>query len=606
MKHVIILLLTFIITNSIFSQTGPGGVGTTDGMSSLVLWLDANTITGTPGTTITTWVDGSGNGYDFNFGNGAVYNNPAVNGYPAFNFNGSSHYFERAYTAAINPSNFTIFTTNKVASNSTYKSLITSRSNSPTQKGYILYSLPTNNHWQFWTGGAGWESTPNPSTTSTVGSWSGQSFDFLDATNAVHLFIDGNLNGSNTHSYSPNTTTPCRIGAGATEGSASFHFKGEIGEVILFNTVINSAQKTIINNYLAAKYNYPLGTNDLYSQDNTANGNYDHDVAGIGRVDASNLHNDAQGTGIVRILNPTGLGDDEFLIWGHNNALQQANETTDIPSPVVARFTRVWRVNEVNSASNAVDVGAIDIRFDLTGLGAITPSDLRLLVDTDNDGVFSDETPISGVVSLGNDIYQFTGVTTISNNVRFTLGTINKTQTSLPIELLNFSATPINNESVSLEWQTVSEFNNDYFTIQRSKDGVNWQEISKVDGAGNASSLLSYFTADKHPYMGVSYYRLKQTDFNGEFEYSKISLVNIIDENNLKIFPNPANNQITILGKQAKLKEITIHNALGQDVTALTKKNVKNDAHLVIDLSKLNPGVYYIKTKTTTSIIHKQ
>ena len=606
MKNIIILI--FIITSPLFSQTGPGGVGTTDGTSSLVLWLDANTISGTSGSTITSWNDGSGNNYDFTVGNGAVFNDPSVNSYPAFNFNGSSHYFERTFTAEITPSNFTIFTATNVTSNGVHKAVISNRDDPAggATAGFILYSVPTSNAWEFWTGRASgtWETTTGG--TSTAGSWASQMMDYQNIANGKELYSNGSIDGTSTHSMTSNPSRPCRIGAGQNESSPNFYFNGDIGEIIMFNTVINTAQKVIINNYLAAKYNYTLASNDIYNEDNLGAGNYDHDVAGIGRVDASNIHNDAQGTGIVRILNPSGLGDDEFFIWGHDNGIQQAFETADVPAPVVARFDRTWRVSEVNSSNGAIDVGAIDIRFDLTGLGTITASDLRLLVDTDNDGVFIDETPISGATNVSGNIYQFSGVTAITNNLRFTLGSINISQTPLPIELLNFSAVPINNELVKLNWQTGAEINNDYFTIERSRNGDKWQEISRVDGAANASSLISYSVTDKHPYTGVSYYRLKQTDFDGKFENSEIKSVNINSKNNFQIFPNPTNNQITILGKQVELREIVIYNTLGQDVTSLTQKIVKNGEQLVIDLSKLSSGVYYIKTKTTSNKVYKQ
>ncbi len=253
------------------------------------------------------------------------------------------------------------------------------------------------------------------------------SYDALAAT-GKQLYRNGILlqNVAGTSTYNSHATHRFNIG-GNTSGSNGF--AGDVTEIIVFNNKINTAQRIIIENYLAAKYGLTLGANDIYTQDNPGNGNYDHDVAGIGRVNASNLHDDAQGTGIVRIVNPTNLDNNEFLMWGHNNGVQQAIEIADVPFPVQARFDRVWRVSEVNSTSTAVDVGNIDVRFDLTGLGSVTASDLRLLVDTDNDGFFNDETPISGATSLGSNIYEFSGVSAIANNLRFTLGTINSSQT---------------------------------------------------------------------------------------------------------------------------------------------------------------------------------
>jgi hypothetical protein len=91
----------------------------------------------------------------------------------------------------------------------------------------------------------------------------------------------------------------------------------------------------------------------------------------------------------------------------------------------------------------------------------------------------------------------------------------------LPITLLNFTAVP-NGQVVDLSWTTASEINNDYFTIERSVDAVNFSSVLVREGAGNSSVVLTYTDVDAMPLMGLSYYRLKQTDFNGDFSYSDI------------------------------------------------------------------------------------
>ena len=88
----------------------------------------------------------------------------------------------------------------------------------------------------------------------------------------------------------------------------------------------------------------------------------------------------------------------------------------------------------------------------------------------------------------------------------------------LPIELYDFSA-EVNNSSVIVNWTTATEINNDFFTIERSLDGRNWSVLGYVDGAGNSNSMLNYEFIDNMPVNGVSYYRLKQTDYDGKFEY---------------------------------------------------------------------------------------
>jgi hypothetical protein len=178
----------------------------------------------------------------------------------------------------------------------------------------------------------------------------------------------------------------------------------------------------------------------------------------------------------------------------------------------------------------------------------------------------------------------------------------------LPVELINFSAIAWGERQVKLNWQTASEINNDYFTIERSQNGLEWGEVMRIDGTGNSSSPLGYSTIDAEPHVGLSYYRLKQTDFDGKFKYSLIRSVGIEKLTNLQIelHPNPVSIQIVIRGDSSELEEITIYTMLGQDVTLLAQKIERNDAKLVLNISQLSPGIYYIKTKTAASKIYKQ
>ena len=186
--------------------------------------------------------------------------------------------------------------------------------------------------------------------------------------------------------------------------------------------------------------------------------------------------------------------------------------------------------------------------------------------------------------------------------------TANLLCTTLPIDLISFEAEPQLNNTVECNWQTASEQNNDFFTIERSRNGFDWTAIKEIKGAGNSSTLLSYTSIDSKPYPGISYYRLKQTDFDGQFNHSQIRSVNFnnYSDNQVQIYPIPATNQIIIKGNESELKQLKIYNALGQDVTSLTKQISGGGSKLVIDLSNLNTGIYYIKTKTTANKVYKQ
>jgi hypothetical protein len=89
---------------------------------------------------------------------------------------------------------------------------------------------------------------------------------------------------------------------------------------------------------------------------------------------------------------------------------------------------------------------------------------------------------------------------------------------TLPIELISYSP-EVKPDRINLNWTTGSEINNDYFTIERSRDLYGWEVMGFVEGAGNSSVPIDYSFSDLNPLDGLAYYRLKQTDFDGAFKY---------------------------------------------------------------------------------------
>jgi hypothetical protein len=592
-----------VSTNFGTAPKGPGGVGTTDGSSNLVLWLDASNVTGSNGATINNWEDASGNGNNFTGGNGATFQTAGTNGYPVFEFNGTSDYFEMPYSASLNTSEFTVMTAANVTGSSGYKALVSNRDDpaGSATAGYILYAHPNSNQWRFWTGrsGGGWQQTNG--VVSTAGSWASMSMSYAATANGKKIYVNNILKNSSTHTMTLNPSRPYRVGAGRNEGSPAYYFQGTIGEVIQYDEVLNDAARIIVDNYLAAKYGFTLSLNDMYTFDDAANGNYDHDVAGIGRVNASNIHNDAQGTGITRVLNPTDLDNNEFMFWGHDNGAIAANNITDVPNGVDSRLERVWAVSEVGPSSNSVDVGAIDIVFDLASIaGSFSTSELRLLVDTDADGSFTDEAPIAGAIDVnGSGQYLFAGVTAISNNVKFSIGFA--PTSALPIELLSFEAEIVDEEYVQIEWITASEINNDYFTLEKSIDGVEYVEIDEIPGAGNSSTAITYEAEDYELIPGVTYYRLTQTDFNGDFKVFPPKPVEYQKEANQltieSVGPNPFNDQFTINYSVTMSipVEMIITNVNGVEVhREYLSPDEGINKHVFLEGSSFIPGIYLL------------
>ncbi|MGZ4048165.1 MAG: T9SS type A sorting domain-containing protein, partial [Bacteroidia bacterium] len=147
-------------------------------------------------------------------------------------------------------------------------------------------------------------------------------------------------------------------------------------------------------------------------------------------------------------------------------------------------------------------------------------------------------TELTTASAITGDKVQFNGYN-LTLDGYYTIGTKNYPVSPLPIELLNFNAI-MNNGKVDLNWTTATESNNNYFTIEKSKDGVDFETVTEIRAAGNSTATIDYTDQDPNPYSGISYYRLKQTDFNGQYTYSSLAAVNYyFGEDGISIYPNP-------------------------------------------------------------------
>ncbi|GAB4331309.1 MAG: hypothetical protein OHK0038_06090 [Flammeovirgaceae bacterium] len=127
-----------------------------------------------------------------------------------------------------------------------------------------------------------------------------------------------------------------------------------------------------------------------------------------------------------------------------------------------------------------------------------------------------------------------------------TFGNLLNGNNPLPVTLVSFTGKAVN-KTVVLDWVTASEFNNAYFDVQRSEDGVTFETIGRVNGNGTTNIRHDYQFTDVEPMLGVNYYRLKQVDTNGVSEYSKVIAVSFSQEDlggaQVLVYPNPSRNQ---------------------------------------------------------------
>jgi hypothetical protein len=137
----------------------------------------------------------------------------------------------------------------------------------------------------------------------------------------------------------------------------------------------------------------------------------------------------------------------------------------------------------------------------------------------------------------------------------------------LPIQLLSFNAIK-NNQQVDCKWSTALEFNNDYFTIERSEDALNFNPIGITDGAGNSNSILNYQFTDYNPFVGINYYRLRQTDFDGHSTVSEIKAVNMDVDSDVKLLSAYfANEELVFNFNQGvAINKLNLYDVLGRVV----------------------------------------
>ncbi len=167
---------------------------------------------------------------------------------------------------------------------------------------------------------------------------------------------------------------------------------------------------------------------------------------------------------------------------------------------------------------------------------------------------------------------------------------------SLPVDLISFEAKSIDNKTVKLNWSTASEINNSHFEIERSQDGQRFSLIDIVNGTGNTTQLMTYATVDQKPARGLNYYRIKQVDLEGSFEYSKIEVAEI-KNNLLEVFPNPAKNVLFVNGFENENFQVSIYNQIGRLIKRLDTSDNE------FDISGIPSGVYYFQF-TSSKINH--
>ena len=231
----------------------------------------------------------------------------------------------------------------------------------------------------------------------------------------------------------------------------------------------------------------------------------------------------------------------------------------------------------------------VTLTWDNTSCGVTLLPDLRVARFNNTFWANEGNTATTGSVAAGTVT---SGVVTSFSP--FTLSSVTAAN-PLPVELLNFNAA-YNGHAVDLNWTTVSEINNDYFTVTRSADGFYFYDLKTIDGAGNSGTQKFYATKDNEPLSGISYYRLKQTDFDGASSLSGIVPITIHRDGLDVVFINTQADGTIAVGISGNTADKTIFEILdvtGRMVYQRTFSGLKEQTvHLP---AYLNEGIYLLR-----------
>lgn len=173
--------------------------------------------------------------------------------------------------------------------------------------------------------------------------------------------------------------------------------------------------------------------------------------------------------------------------------------------------------------------------------------------------------------------------------------------TVFPVEFLDFEATLQSDQSVICEWSTAREMNNELFEIERSLDGMVFESIGEVPGAGNSNSVQSYDFTDTHPLTGTSYYRLRQVDFDGRFTYSEVRKVELTFQPDLALeytfYPNPVKEVLRVRLEASASSEypafMRLNTTTGATVAQKSISISEGTNEFTLPLGNLSPGMYF-------------
>ena len=296
----------------------------------------------------------------------------------------------------------------------------------------------------------------------------------------------------------------------------------------------------------------------------------------------------------VSMSSPSSSTDQFMAEYQHIDPISIGNVNNLDPGLNHVSRCEYWILNRMNGTSKV----NVTVSWNTNSCGVTTIGDLRVArwdvasnkwKDHGNNGTTGNST--SGTVQSSSQptVYGF-----------FTLGS-STNNNPLPVELSEFTAQLISS-TVVINWKTMSEINNSYFDIERSSDGQNFTSIAKVPGSGNSTEMHSYVYEDFAPLDGVSFYRLRQTDFDGKYEIFDPVSINSKGENGefkiLSISPNPFSTTVKIDYFSPSQGEMDFQLMdIGGNIVSSSHRSSNHgvEVETLQNLEGLQTGVYFLK-----------
>ncbi len=611
MKKVIFI---FILSLTVFSVKPQGS------LTDASIWLKANTGTvPSTGTGSLTFWSSLGSTFGITIIGTPTFNEIGYNYNPKIHLNGNDNYLE--HTEVTLGSVYAVLQLEDLTRQYTHLSTWRDVSIAPHANGNLHGgSDGVSGAYQF---NYGTEFTQN-----NVWKTNGLLVGYSNPYSGIHQLVSAVATGGDQVVYGDRLLGGQRGGL-STQNIPERDWLGDVSEIILTPGNSTIAERRNIESYLAIKYGITLdnsggGTQGDYTSaisgivwDASNLPSYHNNVIGIARENAINFYQKQSHTVddttrvfvgdlvTTNVANTGTIPNDGYLVVGNNQGKMCATTASnaEMPNlcsvtPLYSRIEREWKVNRSFMSS---DFG-MDFKMNSCAvLGSINPAHLRLLVD--NDGDFSnggtnclyngDGSGISITYSGLEITIKNLSPSIIPNNQTcyITIASID-VATPLPVELEKFGANCIDDD-IELTWSTLSESNNDFFTIEKSRDGAIFEKVAVINGAGTSTSTLTYSWMDYSSHNGDNYYRVSQTDFDGKAVVLRNISLNCEKLNDVSIHPNPFNNEFEV--NSFVEGTITLIDNVGKIVLEAPIHSGKN----TIDAGQLSAGSYvvYVRLK---------